>query len=1124
MERDDTMREMFFSWLSTRVVSNKLSDFKKIFNLIDDYCEKNDILEKPLFETTDPEALSFVIQRISLDWEFKRRIAFNFDQCTTAIKFYTIFLKSKRLLLEDEKLEKLLTTVSHEDEPVSVYGIENELEISEKVNDAPCVKRHQDREKEDQKQLEKSQEILEDTNMSDVCKALLSNNNSKENVVYGKKKNGDFTNQQWIRMIPQKNFFVKNLIESEYFDYICCAICRRDLMTKRSILQEKYSEKEKAQIVLEQSVSDRKNAKEKMQALDCRIMEIVGEVDERKKDIDELTKEIISLQQELGETFVFSFGRRKNIKKKIKVIEDQLVEEERKIVELVSEQENLENESKDELVETLEHRVDHQKNRVVALEDAIKHFERDIDDINLKLCDLEEKVRCHIRVKKKAEEARRAEEERKAEEARHAEEERKAGKTCLIEEERKVKEAAHLEAVIRRTLVNNDKREKEKLKNDRFMETIRKAEEVRQEKIRETEEVGRAEEAGCAKEERTVEETCFVEEAEKEGEVPCTENERTDETSCFIEENNRLFYDFEPFDEDETDPPYYKLYRLNPENYYGIRIESLDFSVRLENRLKKYGTLGNLLMQNDRSLCEIKGFGKVCVEELHKYFANLNKNISLTSLQDNPKRQDAVLSLTDELIPFKEQIKHGDFSFLVHTEINDQSLKMIDQFKYAYELIDPELIKKSIEGDSEIISVLQMLYKFINDVETLKKAEVAIKNIPVHRLEEHVLWIMKCYSSNEETIEYLRTFCTEDHQTLGEFLFANREQIVHNNPVFVHLIKWCQYNLTEDINSFFVDRVKNERDLEIVRLRAAHKKLEEIGNKLNITRERVRQLENKTRDRFDSWQQRQRMMFKIFLEMGEKNGLSSMEVEDFLGTYGKEFVYLMKECEIDDLKYKEEFDMFVIEDLSLNEKIQDYVDALPDEFPAKKLEEFLQIAEKENNYPAKLVLAVIEERYGKTGDLYHRFNLTLASMYGNIMKRYYPAGMHIYDPATINDFRDHIMTDYGRDISDKSDRSIVAILARIGILCGRGIYKYRTEKSYISEKLATQIHDYIENSQAPIFMTNTLFSIFEEELLAEGIDNKYYLQGVLKDRYEKEWIFRRDYISKDESYTTIHSS
>ena len=118
-------------------------------------------------------------------------------------------------------------------------------------------------------------------------------------------------------------------------------------------------------------------------------------------------------------------------------------------------------------------------------------------------------------------------------------------------------------------------------------------------------------------------------------------------------------------------------------------------------------------------------------------------------------------------------------------------------------------------------------------------------------------------------------------------------------------------------------------------------------------------------------------------------------------------------------------------------------------------------------------------------------------------------------------FRYVAAEEYGCKNLPEKNRAISARLSDIGILCGRGKYRPK-KKSYISKNLADKIYRYIVDSPSVIFMTNTLFNVFEDELLEFGIDNKYYLQGVLRELYDSEFVFRRDYISKNESVTSLY--
>lgn len=138
------------------------------------------------------------------------------------------------------------------------------------------------------------------------------------------------------------------------------------------------------------------------------------------------------------------------------------------------------------------------------------------------------------------------------------------------------------------------------------------------------------------------------------------------------------------------------------------------------------------------------------------------------------------------------------------------------------------------------------------------------------------------------------------------------------------------------------------------------------------------------------------------------------------------------------------------------------------------------------------------------------------------MEKYYPTGMHIYDSDELAQFKGYAYEEYGDDIElPPNDRALGADIARVCILCGRGEYKLKQD-TYITTSLENRIKEYIDNSNSPIILFGTILVVFEDELRAQGINNKYLLQGVLRELFGSEYSFRRDYITKDSSITSLY--
>ena len=58
-------------------------------------------------------------------------------------------------------------------------------------------------------------------------------------------------------------------------------------------------------------------------------------------------------------------------------------------------------------------------------------------------------------------------------------------------------------------------------------------------------------------------------------------------------------------------------------------------------------------------------------------------------------------------------------------------------------------------------------------------------------------------------------------------------------------------------------------------------------------------------------------------------------------------------------------------------------------------------------------------------------------------------------------------------------------------MAGSGLYIPRKEK-WISEELSQKLYSFIMESKSPVLLIGNIFSVFEDELEKEGIDNRFY--------------------------------
>ena len=340
--------------------------------------------------------------------------------------------------------------------------------------------------------------------------------------------------------------------------------------------------------------------------------------------------------------------------------------------------------------------------------------------------------------------------------------------------------------------------------------------------------------------------------------------------------------------------------------------------------------------------------------------------------------------------------------------------------------------------------------------------------------------------------------------------------------LLLNFLKWCTFDINKEIAELFHMLYSKSNSIKSVLLgRAMGETLGGVGEKMGITRERVRQIESQAKRIFSIWQSKAHILSKISAERNGDSVLSISELSEYFGDKYAEMVFLLRTSDSPAYYYDSQLDVFVMGDESTSAVIGRIIESLPDAFDEKKYNAIITEVVKEQNIPQKLIEKAIGDEFQKDGSTYHRTHLSLTTIYTEILEKYYPDGIDVYSESELQVFRYVAAEEYGCKNLPEKNRAISARLSDIGILCGRGKYRPK-KKSYISKNLADKIYRYIVDSPSVIFMTNTLFNVFEDELLEFGIDNKYYLQGVLRELYDSEFVFRRDYISKNESVTSLY--
>ncbi|MCI6691485.1 MAG: hypothetical protein MR510_03170 [Clostridium sp.] len=574
-----------------------------------------------------------------------------------------------------------------------------------------------------------------------------------------------------------------------------------------------------------------------------------------------------------------------------------------------------------------------------------------------------------------------------------------------------------------------------------------------------------------------------------------------------------------------------KLYGLSELFYCELKIESMKFSTRVMHRMKcplNITYVSELLKLTYGELINVKGFGKNSFIEMDEKMRELVCN---TKDDDETELSEETIEFNSGLKRFKEynqQICNGDFSFCNNWDLSESEKKILNQLKDAYAIIDKELLIEFNNVTPYAICILDMLSNVVQKYDKQQKKRRIIKNafnmLDDARKKCLVEGFIYAYTDDEKKQGQLRDILSRSHcSTFSSFVCSEIILDKECENEVLNFLKWCSFDLYKDIDKFMENLYENDRERIIVQARASGDTLAALGEKMNITRERVRQIEGKAKKKFVNLLNKYHLILKIYAIRNQDEILTPTELYEYFGFETDTILYLLKNTESSSYVYDKELDVFIVGETDLAERAQSYVDTLPESFSDKKIEKYVQDGIVEYDLTEEIIKKVISEEYQLTGRTYHRSRLTRGGIYEHILRYYYPDGLWVYGKKEIKEFREYVAHDYGNITLPQNDRALVAQICRAAILCGRGIYKAK-ESKYISVQLAKEIFEYVENSEFPIFMTNTLFSVFEDKLRAENIDNKYYLQGILHELYGDKWTFRRDYITKDNEVTSVYSS
>ena len=315
----------------------------------------------------------------------------------------------------------------------------------------------------------------------------------------------------------------------------------------------------------------------------------------------------------------------------------------------------------------------------------------------------------------------------------------------------------------------------------------------------------------------------------------------------------------------------------------------------------------------------------------------------------------------------------------------------------------------------------------------------------------------------------------------------------------------------------------NPRSKKIYLLRAEGESLEKIGNQLNLTRERVRQIESKIMNQFEP------ILIHYSNQLrNNKNYIRQEDIQEKITL--PEFLlfcnHTLKNSQ--QIEYLDFAEIYYYKSNFKDEIRNQIITAMQEilirgfRFTQKKDEIINYFLDQGFDFIDESTLINLIEKSG--GYFYKDYVCSQKQSYGYLCAQYirehFPQGLNIYNEQNLQLLRKMIHQEYGITLPEEN-RAVSARIYDFLILSGRGIYTHEDNLCYDSV-LIERIKSFIDMSNQDQLYYHELFAQFEQELRQMGnIKDCYALHGILVYLYPDSYHYKRDFLTKQGASFTL---
>lgn len=472
----------------------------------------------------------------------------------------------------------------------------------------------------------------------------------------------------------------------------------------------------------------------------------------------------------------------------------------------------------------------------------------------------------------------------------------------------------------------------------------------------------------------------------------------------------------------------------------------------------------------------------------------------------------------------------------VFNKINEFEAEIENYKKYSkeelYTIIENELFdRKNNVYDKLKKSIVYFDYNEI---------EYADSNI----LYYHYYKILLDYFNVYRTIDYKLEKITDFFYPLEiTELHLNDEQLqlmVYNNIFSIKNIKYLsiesliclfcldvelfinqinQYTMTKeelinDLNDKVLSAVKKEWiDIAERRYDFKEKKrvtLAEIGEQIGLTRERIRQIFNRIKEKVIDKIPNIESIFKCIFKKLKNDDENFVAVEKFVEYIDNErlskILLSILGNKDENFIWDENYGIIYNKsEITIEQILEDETESLPNFILNSNFESFNKIEKQ-----------IIEEKFRLYQDkVWVNRKCSIRTIYMNEIKENFWQGYNISDENDYNRLLKIIYEKYG-DIEVSSMHSIQAMIDRSEFIqIDRGTYRAVEYCVKLPRILISKIRKFIID-KLPIVAYAVVYEEFKYELMKFGVDNRYYLKGLIDSELPDKLVTKRDVITVEE--------